>query len=118
MDAEPARPHARRADDAGGRAAPAAACAATPSQGTRAAPAEPPASGEAQSVREGEKGGKGAAQHAVYSHGMSVRDPWREPDYVRVPSQGPYGEGAVRCYTGNDPMGHAYCTRVRCGVRK
>ena len=57
---------------------------------------------------------KGAAQPTVYSRGMSVC----EPDYVRVPSQGPYGGGAVRCYTGNDPMRHAFCTRVRCGIRK
>ena len=35
-----------------------------------------------------------------------------EPDYVRVPSQGPYGGGAVRCYTGNDPMRHAYCAHA------
>ena len=61
-----------------------------------------------------EKKGKGATQHAVYSREMSVC----EPDYVRVLSQGPYGGGAVRCYTGNDPMRHAYCTRVRCEVRE
>jgi hypothetical protein len=24
----------------------------------------------------------------------------------------------VRCYTGNGPMRHAFCTRVRCGVRE
>ena len=57
---------------------------------------------------------KGAAQHAVHCRGVSVR----EPDCMRVPSQGPHGEGAVRCYTGNGPMRHAFCTRVRCGVRE
>ena len=41
-----------------------------------------------------------------------------EPDCMRVPSQGPHGGGAVRCYTGNGPMRHAFCTRVRCGVRE
>ena len=25
---------------------------------------------------------------------------------------------AVRCYTGNVPMRHAFCTRARCGVRE
>ena len=27
-----------------------------------------------------------------------------------------YGEGAVRCHTGNDSVRHAYCRRVRCVV--
>ena len=59
-------------------------------------------------------GRKGAAQHAVYCRRVGVR----EPDCMWVPSQGLHGGGAVRCYTGNDPMRHAYCTRVRCGVRE
>ena len=57
---------------------------------------------------------KGQRKHAVYCRRVSVC----EPDCMRVPSQGPHGEGAVRCYTGNDPMRHAFCTRVRCGIRE
>ena len=30
-----------------------------------------------------------------------------EPDCMRVPSQGPHGGGAERCYTGNEP--HETC---------
>ena len=59
-------------------------------------------------------GRKGAAQHAAYCRRVSVC----EPDCMRVPSQGPHGGGAVRCYTDNGPMRHAFCTRVRCGIRK
>ena len=66
------------------------------------------------SVRMGRFGRKGAAQHAVYCRWVSVR----EPDCMRVPRQGPHGGGAVRCYTGNVPMRHAFCTRARCGVRE
>ena len=62
----------------------------------------------------GGSGGKGQRRHAVYCRWVSVR----EPDCMRVPSQGPHGGGAVRCYTGNGPMRHAFCTRVRCGVRE
>ena len=62
----------------------------------------------------GRFGRKGAAQHAVYCRWVSVR----EPDCMRVPRQGPHGGGAVRCYTGNVPMRHAFCTRARCGVRE
>ena len=62
----------------------------------------------------GGSGGKGQRRHAVYCRWVSVR----EPDCMRVPSQGPHGGGAVRCYTGNVPMRHAFCTRARCGVRE
>ena len=40
------------------------------------------------SVQMGRFGRKGAAQHAVYCRWVSVR----EPDCMRVPSQGPHGE--------------------------
>ena len=62
----------------------------------------------------GGSGGKGQRKHAVYCRWVSVR----EPDCMRVPRQGPHGGGAVRCYTGNVPMRHAFCTRARCGVRE
>jgi hypothetical protein len=60
-------------------------------------------------------GRKGAAQHAAYCRRVSVCEPY----CMRVPSQGPHGGGAVRCYTGNGPMmRHAFCTRARCGIRE
>ena len=41
-------------------------------------------------------------KHAVYMHMYCHRVGVREPDCMRVPSQGPHGEKrAVRCYAGN-----------------
>ena len=34
------------------------------------------------------------------------------------PDRGRMEGEAVRCYTGNVPMRHAFCTRARCGVRE
>ena len=68
----PTSPMCTIAEDGAGRVGILPACAARASQAARVAPAEPPASGEAQSVREGEKRDKqkrGSAACCVQSQG-------------------------------------------------
>ena len=106
--------HVHRRGGRGGECRQLPAHAMLPSQGAWVAPAEPPASGEAQRAYGEERQKRGSASMlgtvAVWVCG--------EPDCMRVPSQGPHGEGAVRCYTGNGPLRHAFCTRVRCEIRE
>ena len=95
--------HVHRRGGRGGECRQLPAHAMLPSQGAWVAPAEPPASGEAQCAYGEERQKRGSASMLCTVAGWVCG----EPDCMRVPSQGPHGGGAERCYTGNEP--HETC---------
>ena len=90
--------HVHRRGGRGGECRQLPARAMLPSQGAWVAPAEPPASGEAQCAYGEERQKRGSASMLCTVAGWVCG----EPDCMRVPSQGPHGGGAERCYTGNE----------------